>query len=565
MSKLCNSAIAGRNCSQLALRLWALAICVIGIPQVAIAQFYIGPSYLLIPDQIGDVRQAPHKGWIRTESRYWFDRPALPEIRGIQSQKNDLLFTGSPAPKRGPSVLSVAIDKRSLALPALMDRCREGKRIDELQFSESSETARHPQEHGPRPRDVPEFYRYALIGVQLSCPVVPDAPEQAIRLRFEDIRWLNHSSLTEPRAISAQPAKLPALKTSGRSRVFAVSWFAAIANGADNRCPRMNSKPGPAEYFALLPGVKATAVRAELADKGISPELMPYRGPDEMNVGLMPGIVRDPGHVAPLGEIVEGLDLDGASGDGAPPRGIRKHQNFVAPDGRRGIDNQLFTVEGCVEGLGRKGFLPMIFNEGRAVGRPTALIQVSGIDDDRNDPEIWVTVLYSSDPLQRSPAKIVLPDFTYRVSTSPEYTQDFVRFRGRLIDGIVSTDPIESFHMHEVTGIETTILKPRLRLTLTDDGHLKGVVGGFVDWRKRWVFQTYRSSDYENTVGYQAPAIYNAMKRAADGLQDPATGEFTGISAAFEIEGVAAFIPPTQQSALLATGRGRSRKNGEAP
>lgn len=63
----------------------------------------------------------------------------------------------------------------------------------------------------------------------------------------------------------------------------------------------------------------------------------------------------------------------------------------------------------------------------------------------------------------------------------------------------------------------------------------------YLDWRKRLVWQVLRASDYENTIGMQAPALYNAMKRAADGLQYPATAEFNGISAAFEIEGVPAF------------------------
>jgi hypothetical protein len=40
------------------------------------------------------------------------------------------------------------------------------------------------------------------------------------------------------------------------------------------------------------------------------------------------------------------------------------------------------------------------------------------------------------------------------------------------------------------------------------------------------------------------------MKRAADGLPDPLTGEFNGISAAFQIEGVQAFIPPEHPSHL---------------
>jgi hypothetical protein len=271
-----------------------------------------------------------------------------------------------------------------------------------------------------------------------------------------------------------------------------------------------------------------------------------------MNVGLMPGIVPDPGHVAPVSDVAEGLDLDHDDGSGPAPKGVRKHKNFVSPDGRRGVDNQLFTVEGCVEGFRRKGFLPMIFNEGRAAGRPTALIEISGVDDERNDPDVTVTVFYSSDDLRRSPQKAYLPDYTYRVSDSPEYTQSFARFRGRIVDGVVVTDPIDKIHIHETTGIEPTIYSPRLRIEMLPDGRMKAVLGGYLDWRKRLVWEIFRTGDYENTIGFQIPAIYNAMKRAADGLQDQDTGEFDGISAAFDIEGVNAFVPPLQQKTLVA-------------
>lgn len=529
-------------------------------PQAAQAQFYIGPSYILVPGTEGDARQPRYKGWIRAESRYWTEKPALPEIRGILDNKNDLLFTGPTAPAAGASVLSVAIDKRSAALPSLMARCAAGERIAEVRYSESSETGRHPQEHGPRPADIPEFYDFVLTGVTLECPVAAEAPEQALRLRFEGIRWLNYHPQPEPRAIAAQPSRLPPLPATGRSRTFAVSWFAAANEAGADQCSRMNAKPGPDAYFALLPPAKAAELRTKTAADGIGPDRMPHRGPAEMNVGLLPGIVADPGHVTAQGKVVTGFDLDGDDGTGAPPHGVRRHTNFVSPDGRRGIDNQLFTVEGCVEGLRRKGFLPMVFNEGRAVGRPTALVEISGIDDDRNDSEVWVTVFYSRDELRRSPAKAVLPDFTYRVSDSPEFTQDFARLRGRMVDGVITTDPIPQLHIHEVTGIETTFVQPRMRIEFTPDGRMKGTIGGYLDWRKRLVFQIFRSSDYENTVGYQTPAIYNAMKRAADGLQDPVTGEFNGISAAFDIEGVPAFIPPAQQATLLVRGGSTRRR-----
>ena len=275
---------------------------------------------------------------------------------------------------------------------------------------------------------------------------------------------------------------------------------------------------------------------------------MPFRGPDEMHVTLMPGIVADPGHAAPVSDVAPGFDLDGDDGSAAPPNGIRQHRNFVSLDGRRGIDNQLFTVEGCVEGFRRRGFLPMIFNEGRAVGRPTAILEVSGIDDPRNDDQVTVTVLYSEDELRRSPAKTVLPDFTYRISRNPAFAQDFTQLRGRIVDGVLTTEPARQLHIHEVTGIETTFIHPRLRIKFLPDGGIKGTIGGYLDWRKRFTWQVFRASDYENTIGMQAPAIYNAMRRAADGLQDPLTGEFAGISAAFDIEGVAAFTPVAERA-----------------
>jgi hypothetical protein len=45
--------------------------------------------------------------------------------------------------------------------------------------------------------------------------------------------------------------------------------------------------------------------------------------------------------------------------------------------------------------------------------------------------------------------------------------------------------------------------------------------------------------------------MYNAFKRAADGLKDPVTGECNGVSSAYDIEGIPAFIPPAQQKAFL--------------
>lgn len=483
---------------------------------------YVGPSYLRIPGVEGDARNAVYRGWIRAEANYWSRRPVLREIRGAATQKNDLLFTGPQTPAAGPEMLAVSVAKTSPAFAVLMERCQSGASLPELTFAESSDLARHPQEHGPRPADVPAYYEYRLTGVRLTCPVADGAPEQGFGLLFERIEWLNFRREATPRPITAKPAPLLPAPSSGARRVFAVSWFAAAVDAAPDQCARMNRRPEQAQYYALLSPEAAVAERARFAGAGfVDPDNMALRGPGQMHVTLMPGVVPDPGHEAPRATEPPGLDLDG----------------------RPGNDNHLFLVEGCVEGHRRRGFLPMIFNESRTGGgRPTALVEITGIDDHTNDPDVVVNVLYSTDALLRSPAKVPLADYTYRLTDSPEYTQDFASFRGRIVGGVIYTDPIARMHMHEAVGIETTLHQPRLRLRIEADGTLKGLVGGYVDWRKRYVWETFRANQYENSSGFQAPGIYNAIRRAADGLSNPETGELEGISAAFEIEGIPAFL-----------------------
>lgn len=532
--------------------------------QGASAQYYIGPSFIQIAGVVGPAKERAHKGWIQAESHYWMKRPMRREIRGISGKETNLNFTGSRAPAKGPEMLAIAIDKRSPALAGMMERCRSGALIPELTFSESSDLARHPMEHGPRPADVPDFYNYRLKNVRVACPVVPAAPEQAFELFFEEIEWLNSQRAVKPRPITAEPAVLPPAPKTGASRVFAISWFAPISDSRDDQCPKMNSKPSQEDYYALMSPERAAQQKAFLADKGgASSMYLPFRGPDEMNVTVMPGIVPDPGFQSPQVDVVRGFDLDGDGGKGTAPAHMRRHKNFVSPDGRKGIDNQLFTVLGCIEGWRRNGFLPMIGNELRRAGGLSILVEISGIDDERNDKDVAVTIYYSTDPLRRDgTSKIVLPDFTYRVSEATELSQDFARFKGRIVNGVVWTDPIDKVVMHEGPASTWPLFKPRMRIELLANGNMTGTLGGYRDWRQFLSMAFFQASDYENTIGFQAPAMYFATRRAADGLKDLVTGEFNGISAAYEMEGIPAFIPPSQNKLLLAGGqfRGMAQK-----
>ncbi|WP_296305423.1 hypothetical protein [Pseudomonas sp.] len=521
------------------------------------AQYYIGPSYIQVPGISGGGKGAAHKGWIRSEAHYWTTKPPRREIRGITGAATSLQFTGSRAPAKGPNVLTVSIDKSDPAVPALMERCRSGVALPEIVFSESSDLARHPQEHGPRPATIPDFYRFGLKGVRLTCPVADGAAEQAFTLNFDQIDWRNVAPQAKPMPITAEPARLPAGPRSGSTRVFAVSWFAPVADSAPEQCEKLNTKPSQDDYYAQMPPEKAARQRAFLADKGgANTAFLPYRGPDELNVILLPGIVPDPGFQAPKATTVRGFDLDGDDGSGPAPSLTRKHGNFVSPDGRRGVDNQLFVIQGCIAGWRRNGFLPMIGNELRRAGGLSILVEISGIDDARNDDDVAVSIYYSTDPIRRDgTSKIVLPDYTYRVSAGSEFTQDYVRFRGSMIDGVIMTRPVDKLFMHEGPASTWSLMNARMRVELKPDGTMSATLGGYRDWREFLAMAFFQSSDYENTIGFKAPGMYSAVRRAADGLKDPVTGDFNGISAAYEMEGIPAFIPPGQSRQLLGGGR----------
>jgi type VI protein secretion system component Hcp len=512
---------------------------------------YIGPAYLKIPGVDGGAKAAPYKGWVRTEAQYWTERP-----RNWFFSTQLLQFSGPMAPPKGANTLAVAIDKKSPAYKPMMERCRNGEALPLVTFAESSHFARNPLEQGPKPADAPDYYEYNLKNVRLTCPVAEGAPEQAFTLKFDEIEWTNYKPYPGPRDITAEPAKLAPAPKSGKSRTFVLTWISGVADSHDGQCPTMNSKPAQEDYYRHLSPERAAEQRKALAEKGgVDANLMAYRAPGELNATMLPGTVPDPGFIEPKADVVRGLNLDGDDGTGRPPAGIRKHRNFVAPWGEKGIDNQLFLIEGCVAGWRRKGFLPMISNDMRASGDLSILIRVSGIDDERNDGDVAVDLLYSRDPMRRDgSAKVLLADYTYRISDNPNETQHFARFKAKLVNGVVVTEPLDKMYIHYGKATGWPLWQPRMRIELLKDGTMKGVIGGYRDWREYVGYALLQKSQYENTIGYNTPGLYQAIRRAADGMQDPETGEYRGISAAFDIEGISAFVPP-EHEAVLASAR----------
>jgi type VI protein secretion system component Hcp len=531
------------------------------------ASAYVGKSYMDIPGIAGGAKARPHKNWLTIEAHYWQSDDTTMFSRSSRNFKrlhSRSFFSGPAAPQTGASQLTISIDKRNPALPKLMEMCASKAKAPMLNFAESSVLARALPEVGPRPADVPEYFEYKLKDAEFSdCPIVDGAPEQAIVVSFNDIEWVNYHETGEGKALTLEPAVLKEVKSSGATKSFVVSWIALAHDVSSDQCAKPNEKPSQEDYYALMSEADAAKERAELASKGgVNYEngTMDHRGPHKLNACLLPGILKDPGLITPQTDVARGLNLDGDDGAGNPPRGIRKHKNYVSEDGRTGIDNQLYTVEGCVPGYqGHKGFYLQYSNEQRRNGLLSVLVQISGIDNEQNDNSVDVALLYSKEPMVKSASgKEILSDATFRLTDNPEFAHYAIRMHGRIVNGVILTDPVKQLQMHLGIDPELTLYDARMRLQIMPDGTLKGVLGGYQDWRR--IMMVNANSTAESYYGFQCPAMYNAFKRLADGLKDPDTGEYNGVSSAYDVEGVPAFVVPARNKSLVAQAEAHSPK-----
>lgn len=136
-----------------------------------------------------------------------------------------------------------------------------------------------------------------------------------------------------------------------------------------------------------------------------------------------------------------GLDLDGSASD-AGSASTCAHANFTSPEGQGGIDNQMYRVIGCVGGFRSSGFHAGIVQQNikEHVGNRT-LVEITGVDDERNDPQVEVAIYKGKDQLIEDSAGKVTPFQTQRIDQGLSHAVQ--RAKGKIVDGVLITDPIE--------------------------------------------------------------------------------------------------------------------------
>lgn len=343
--------------------------------------------------------------------------------------------------------------------------------------------------------------------------------------------------------------------TSPRSRGFVAANYVWAAYDGDQAtdCPDGLSLSAVDSFIALLPPAeRAKTVRPN--DLGGQVRMVAgVKDPNEYRRAVSHNNCTNPkDYPAYTGfktlnhkGVALGLDLDGQenSKDGQAAPGTCAHDSFQGPNGERGIDNQMWRAMGCTKGLRRDGdalaYAPSLIRQGGS----NVLIEITGIDDERNDPEVEVAIYRGGDPVALDAAGEVLPGGSLHVFDDPKY---HARLKGRIRDGVVTTDPGEVTLKRDAPfepPNDLTLKSALLKFELLPNGRGKGLLGGYYDVEKFYdAAIRVMTLAGAQSLGFPCPGLLDQMHKLADGDRDPATGQCRAISAAWEIDAVPAFI-----------------------
>ena len=264
------------------------------------------------------------------------------------------------------------------------------------------------------------------------------------------------------------------------------------------------------------------------------------RGPNGENGITAPAAVRDS---LPFREVQSkagyGFNLDGTQ-DGHATGKSCAHQKFISPDGRDSVDHQLYRVLGCSQGMRKGGFQrEWVAQEIQTQPVNRILIEVVGVDSERNDDNVQVRFYKGFDGLPSGSNGKVLPDATQRVDARFPL---LFSAEGKIVDGVLSLEPVPlgRFPIKWIQAVGMRNIRDmRMRLEFTEIG-AEGIIGGYEDIDEHWNMWRRGASGSQDIDSWSGASIYKAMRRLADGYPDPQTGQCTAISAAYRVEAVRA-------------------------
>lgn len=229
--------------------------------------------------------------------------------------------------------------------------------------------------------------------------------------------------------------------------------------------------------------------------------------------------------------IARGFDLDGILSEDGDEEGCG-HGDFVSPEGREGVDNQLAELWATLAPLvgGQvHALLQNAINEGRVL----VVLELEGVDDLQNDDEVTLNVFRGVARPLIGTQGLISSDQTFDYDyDSPLSTVSGLQLKdGTLIAGPLELNiPITILSLDIIAKVEFA----RVQLTLNDEGEMSGYLSGAMNVPE--LSEALLNTDAQN----EARIVVPFFERNADMV--PVDDTCTYISMGMAFEGTRAYI-----------------------
>ena len=356
-------------------------------------------------------------------------------------------------------------------------------------------------------------------------------------------------------AANDTPATLPSVPAGGEMG-FIVTDFAPSIYQAKEDCPQglagsvrenfLQTLVAPERERLSRPENQAALVKGS--------EVWSF-GPNNTNICADPETFPDRAtQLEYQGKVAIGLDLDGGQGSCG-------HSEFSGPKGERGIDNQAYRAMGCTRNYrgvdGKAGDIVRGARQALLSGEHSMVMIVRGIDSFDRDDDVEIVFASTDDLPVVDSRQNFLSGASYSVGRNPAWRNIL---HGRIVDGVLTSAPTD-MRLRRIFGHgglrgqrgEYDLRGARLHLTFSPDGSIKGLLGAYQTPMNVILSTVTGGFGAAVAAGMDCAAQYNTLKKLADGGRDPATGQCTTVSAAFDVAGLPAFVfdraRPTQKTA----------------
>ena len=300
------------------------------------------------------------------------------------------------------------------------------------------------------------------------------------------------------------------------------------------------------DWITAPPGVEKVSTPG-LTRRHIWARAMSYRGYARgIETYVNPWATDDPGQPQVTSRIGDGFNLDGKI----------KDNDFISPDGEKGIDNALYRAWGCDAPWrgGGNATLDLRANDKMQEGLYTMVVRVSGNKDPLNDDDAVLEIGYSPDNIVKDARGGIAADYSYRILKSAQYT----KLKAKVRNGVVETEQVERLHtpriawFYDQTG-DTNFAKGKVRLNMSADGlTATGLLAGYRDWRELYAENTFAQNGSEQGIREHEDhvSLYFALRRNADGMYNAKTGKNDGISSVYSIKAASAYVVDPENLAM---------------